>query len=128
MQEPVHARAFTSDGGIQITAALPVLTRDSEVEFKFGGTGPRFLGRIARVAVIEHGRTPHIDVELAIHAREMPRFRRYTMYGADEPESATTVSAANEPAQRTPTLHLWRPGERLDVLTILLLTDTAHLH
>ncbi len=125
VQEPVHARAFTSDAGIQITAALPVLTRDSDVEFKFGGKGPRFLGRIARVSVNEHERTPHIEVELAIHAREMPRFRRYTMYGGEESESATTFSTADKPARHSPTLHLWRPNEQSALEHAPIRTRTA---
>jgi hypothetical protein len=101
MTEPVRARALTTDGGLYITAALPVLNRDTQVEFQFGGSGPRFLGRVARVAVRERGQTPHLEVELAIHAREMPRFRRYTMYGdpareALEAESVREAQLADE--------------------------------
>ncbi len=111
LAHPVAARAFTSDAGIHISAALPVLTRDSEVEFQFAGHGPRFLARIAAVAVRERSRTPHLEVELALTAREMPRFRRYTMYGAEDSPAADSASRP-QVRPRAPTLQLWHADDQ----------------
>jgi Tfp pilus assembly protein PilZ len=112
MSEPVHARAFVRDGGLYISAALPVLSREAPLEFQIGGEGPRFHGRIAGVQVRERGRTPHLEVELAVDTQQAPRFRHYTMYGDAEKTAVAwgaPSGAASADRIRQHTLPAWQP-------------------
>ncbi|MGD8858429.1 MAG: PilZ domain-containing protein [Myxococcales bacterium] len=78
---PVVARGQEVDGGVRLSAALPVLNRDVALSYRVGHDGPLTTGRVGEVRVREVDGERHIEVDIGAITPEASRHRRRTLYG-----------------------------------------------
>ena len=78
---PIWARARRRTRGLQLSAALPILARGSELSFRLDAEGPLLIGRVADAALREDDTQRRIEVDVDVVERDGVRFRRNARCG-----------------------------------------------
>lgn len=81
MQGQIRARGTVSDGSVQLSASLPILSSGTPVDLRLTKDGPEIEGQVLQSRLVTRGRMPVLEVDIAVTSGDRPRTRRRTFYG-----------------------------------------------
>jgi hypothetical protein len=104
---PVQARAYEREGGLRLSAKLPILARGAELAFRVEQDGPWLRGRIGAAALLEQQGERSLEIDVDVVESEQSRPRKHARYLLEDEAREPSASETSQPAHAGTGLRQW---------------------